>query len=87
MVELKGFEPLASCVQGRRSSQLSYSPVMGFRFRRFRIAPFPALKMIFFQKTLKTELYDASGGSRYRNPHPRPLLEGLSRICKQFLLV
>lgn len=26
MVEIKGVEPLTSCLQGRRSSQLSYSP-------------------------------------------------------------
>ena len=27
MVELKGFEPLTPCVQGKCSSQLSYSPI------------------------------------------------------------
>ena len=27
MVEIKGVEPLTSCLQGRRSSQLSYIPI------------------------------------------------------------
>ena len=27
MVEVKGVEPLTSCLQGRRSSQLSYTPI------------------------------------------------------------
>ena len=27
MVEIKGVEPLTSCLQGRRSSQLSYIPM------------------------------------------------------------
>ena len=27
VVEIKGVEPLTSCLQGRRSSQLSYSPI------------------------------------------------------------
>ena len=28
VVEIKGVEPLTSCLQGRRSSQLSYSPML-----------------------------------------------------------
>ena len=27
LVEIKGVEPLTSCLQGRRSSQLSYTPI------------------------------------------------------------
>ena len=30
MVEIKGVEPLTSCLQGRRSSQLSYIPMYDF---------------------------------------------------------
>ena len=29
MVEARGFEPRASCLQSRRSSQLSYAPLSG----------------------------------------------------------
>ena len=30
VVEIKGVEPLTSCLQGRRSSQLSYIPMYDF---------------------------------------------------------
>ena len=31
VVEIKGVEPLTSCLQGRRSSQLSYIPIFGLK--------------------------------------------------------
>ena len=39
LVEIKGVEPLTSCLQGRRSSQLSYIPI-------YKIFYFFALKLL-----------------------------------------
>jgi hypothetical protein len=33
-VEVQGFEPRTSCLQSRRSNQLSYTPVSGWAFQR-----------------------------------------------------
>ena len=55
MVEINGFEPLTPCLQGRCSSQLSYTPVVfrsarscqkSFRFVRSTFKPFS----LFFRK-------------------------------------
>ena len=81
MVELKGFEPLASCVQGRRSSQLSYSPdYVPLRPGLPAAATFKTQLKFFVSNNifLKTELYDASVGLPLPVSTPSTYLRGLA---------